>query len=115
MNALTPVAPMMVAILETRLIQKGALVASLKISIGKLILHDVSILCANEKAWAAPPSKPQIGRDGVVVKDQNGKTRYVPVVEFADGEARARFSAGVVAAFEANHGPIAVLAARGAR
>lgn len=102
-------APMPVVILETRMIRKGALVASLKISVGKLVLHDVSVLSSGGKSWANAPSKQQIGRDGQVVKGDNGKTRYVPVVEWADKEARDRFSAGVIQAFEAQKGPIAGL------
>lgn len=109
MSDRTPAAPMPVAILEARMIRKGALVASLKISLGKMVLHDVGVLSSNGKSWAGAPSKPQIGRDGQVVKDSNGKTRYIPVVEWADREARDRFSAGVIQAFEAQHGPVAAL------
>lgn len=104
-----PAAPMPVVILETKMIRKGALLASLKISLGKMVLHDVGVLSANGKCWANPPSKPQIGRDGAVVKGDKGKTRYVPVVEWADKEARDRFSAGVIQAFERQQGPIAGL------
>jgi len=46
MSASTAAAPMPVRIIETKLIRKGALIASAKISIGKLVLHDVSILCS---------------------------------------------------------------------
>ncbi len=109
-TALTVSTPMPVRLIETKLIQKGSLVAVVRIAIGKLILHDVSIFSSTEKAWAAPPSKPAIGAGGVVVKGDNGKTRYVPVVEFADRESKDRFSVSVVAAFEAQHGPIAALA-----
>ena len=102
-------APMPVIIIESRLIQKGAVIASLKIGLGKLVMNDVLVLHANGKAWAGPPSKPQIGRDGSVLKDASGKVRYTPVVEWADKGARDRFSAGVVRAFEQQHGPIAAL------
>lgn len=100
--SLTVPAPMPVRLIETKLIQKGALVAVVRIAIGKMILHDT--------AWAAPPSKPAIGAGGMVAKGENGKTRYVPVVEFADRDSQARFSAGVISAFEAQHGPVAALA-----
>ena len=101
--------PMPVSILECRLIQKGAVVAALKIGLGKLVMSDVLLLHANGKAWPGAPSKPQIGRDGFVIKDADGKTRYVPVIEWADKSARDRFSAGVIQAFERQHGPIAAL------
>lgn len=102
-------APMPVVILETKMINKGAMVAVLKISVGKLVLHDVSVLSASGKVWAGTPSKPMIGRDGVVLKGDNGKTRYVPIMEWSDREARDRFSNGVIRAFEGQHGPIAAL------
>lgn len=108
MNAPTAAA-MPVVILDTKMINKGAMVAVLKISVGKLVLHDVSVLSASGRVWAGTPSKPMIGRDGMVLKGDNGKVRYVPVVEWADREARDRFSAGVIAAFEAQHGPVAAL------
>ena len=101
--------PMPVIILECRLIQKGSVIASLKIKLGKLVMHDVLVLYGSGKAWAGSPSKPQIGRDGFVIKDANGKTRYAPVIEWADKGARDRFSAGVIQAFERQHGPIAAL------
>lgn len=107
-------APMPVVILETKMIQKGALVAVVKIGLGKMILHDVALLCANGKAWAGAPSKPMIGREGVVLKGDNGKARYTPIVEWADKETRERFSASVILAFEAEHGPILAVAGGGA-
>lgn len=52
----------------------------------------------NGKKWIGLPAKPQVGRDGVVRKDERGKTLFVPVMEFTDRATRDAFSARVVAA-----------------
>ncbi|MGO4836810.1 hypothetical protein AB4144_31650, partial [Rhizobiaceae sp. 2RAB30] len=36
------------------------------------------------EAWIMPPSKPLIGRGGVVARDKSGKTIYVGCLEFDD-------------------------------
>jgi hypothetical protein len=64
-----------------------------------MVLHDVAIHAGSDnKAWAAPSSKPMIDREGHVLRDTEGKIRYVPVVAFASKEDRDRFSGVVVAA-----------------
>lgn len=109
--ALAVSTPMPVRLIETKLIQKGALIAAVSVGVGKMVLHDVTIFCSSAgRTWASPPSKPQIGAGGVVAKGAGGKVKYVPVVEWADRESANRFSQSVVAAFEAQHGPVAALA-----
>lgn len=81
-DALTVSPPMPVRLIETKLIQKGALVAIIGVQIGKLILHDVQLFSSNGKVWVGLPSKPQL-RDGQVVRGENGKVLYLPVVELA--------------------------------
>jgi hypothetical protein len=47
----------------------------------------------------APPAKPQITRDGTLVKDAvTGKIAYTQIIELTSRDARDRFSAAVVAA-----------------
>ena len=53
-----------------------------------MVLHDVTILSGERGPWATPPSKQMIGRDGTVMKDDSGKVRYSPVVEFASADPR---------------------------
>lgn len=58
---------------------------------------EVGIHASHGKAWASPPSKPQVGRDGVVLKDQEtGKTKYAPIILFASKEQRDRWSSYVI-------------------
>jgi hypothetical protein len=69
-----------------------------------MVLNDCGIFLGdNDTTWASPPSKPQISRDGTVIKDQNGKAKYSPCVEFASKEARNRWSDQVIAAVRASH------------
>jgi hypothetical protein len=68
-----------------------------------LILHDVAIHKRNGTAWAIPPSKPVLDRNGVQVKDVTGKPLCVPVVTFASPEKCDRFSAAVIDAVRAAH------------
>ncbi len=66
-----------------------------------LIIHDVSLHQKNNSTWAAPPSKPMINRDGIVLRDDNGKIRYSPIIEFASKKLRDRWSDAVVDALKA--------------
>jgi hypothetical protein len=66
-----------------------------------LVIADVSVHVSHGKPWASPPSKPMIGKDGAVMKDANGKVRYVPIIEFRDKETRDRWSNAVIEAVRA--------------
>jgi hypothetical protein len=85
-------------------IQKGAL-----IFIGDVLmpsgmtLIDCMVFSSSGKFWASPPSRPRVGRDGVVMKDVNGKQLYSPLIEFASKELRDRWSDAVVAAVRQSH------------
>ena len=93
-----------VLIREWRPMRKNTLLGFAKIELPSgLIISDVTILTGERGPWASPPSKPMVGRDGVVLKDDAGKLRYSPVIEFASKEVRNRFSAAVVDALRASH------------
>lgn len=66
-----------------------------------MVLHDVAIHMKNGSAWAAPASKPMIGRDGTVMRDAAGKIQYAPVVTFVNKGLRDKFSDHVTAALRA--------------
>ncbi len=66
-----------------------------------MVLHDIVVHVSDGKPWAAPPSKPMIGRDGVVMKDATGKARYSPIISFADKPTRERWSCSMIAALTA--------------
>jgi len=68
-----------------------------------MIISDVTILTGANGPWASPPSKPQVSRDGTVMKDAGGKVRYAPIIEFKDKATRDRWSRSVIDALRASH------------
>jgi hypothetical protein len=86
-----------VKIVEWRALRKGSLLGFSKVQFPSgLIISDVTILDSGKGPWAAPPSKPMIGKDGAALKDDKGKVRYSPIIEFRDKDTRDRWSASVV-------------------
>lgn len=93
-----------VRILDWREMRRGSLLGFAKIELPSgMVVHDVTILTGERGPWASPPSKPMVGRDGVVMKDGNGKVRYSPIVEFKSKEIRDRWSAAVIEAMREAH------------
>lgn len=91
-------------ILDFRPLRKNSLRGFAKIEFPSgLILTDVTILTGERGPWASPPSKPMVGRDGTVMKDDNGRARYVPIVEFTTKAVRDRWSAAVIEAMREAH------------
>lgn len=78
-------ASMPIELIEFKHLGKGAAVGVARVKLGRaLIVNDVMLLSSNGRVWANAPGKPQ---------------------------GRERFSAAVIAAVEAKHGPISELAA----
>jgi hypothetical protein len=95
---------MPVALLEWKPITKGAMCGFARVRLGRaLVIHDIPVLCSNGRAWATLPGKPIIRADGTVVRDDKGKTRYAPILEWADRVAADRFGAAVLNAIRAEH------------
>jgi hypothetical protein len=67
------------------------------------VINDIVILNGDRGPWASPPSKPTLDRDGVAMKDQRGKIRYSPLIEFTSMAIRDRWSAAVIDAMRAAH------------
>ena len=68
-----------------------------------IVLHDVAVHVRDGKAWASPPGRPAVGRDGVQLRDAAGKASFTPTITFncrADADA---FSAAIVGAVRARH------------
>ena len=59
---------------------------------------EVAIHTKNGKAWASPPSKPMLDRDGVALRDARNKVRYSPIIDFATDNLRFQWSSAVVTA-----------------
>ena len=91
-------------ILDFRQVTKNSLVGFAKVEFPSgMVISDVTILQGEKGPWASPPSKPMVGRDGTVMKDDNGKVRYVPIIEFTDKATRNRWSDSVIEAMRAAH------------
>jgi DNA-binding cell septation regulator SpoVG len=71
-----------------------------------LIFHDVSVHVGDRGAWAMPPAKPRIGRDGTQMKDANGKGLWTPMIEFTSKSIRDKWSEAVIAAMQASHAAV---------
>src|SRR3954453_21221200 len=93
-----------VTILDWHPLRRNALVGFAKVELPSgMIISGVTILAGSNGPWASPPSKPQIGRDGTVLEDQNGEVEYSPIIEFKDKATRNRFSDAVIKALRAVH------------
>jgi hypothetical protein len=68
-----------------------------------LIIHDVAIHQKNGSAWASPPSKAMLTRDGQQMKNNEGKPLWLPTVTFASRETRDKFSDAVPTALRLVH------------
>src|ERR1700682_415042 len=91
-------------ILDWRALRKNSLIGFAKVQLPSgMVIADVTVLTREGGAWASPPSKPMIGRDGSVMKDANGKIKYQPIIEFTSKEVRDKFSRAVVEALRAAH------------
>jgi hypothetical protein len=87
-----------------RAIQAGALVGFADVALPSgMILHRCSIFAKDDRAWASPPSKPIIGRDGTAQRTSDAKVRYEPTVSFTDRWTAERWSTAVVEALRAEH------------
>jgi hypothetical protein len=75
--------------------------AHIELPIG-LCITDCPVLVSNGKAWATPPSKPVLDRDGRHV-EVNGKRQYAPILEWRDRDLADRFGAAVVALVREAH------------
>jgi hypothetical protein len=63
-----------------------------------LRIKDVTIFEKGSKRWAGLPAKPQISKDGTVIRDDAGKQQYVSILEFSSRDISDAFSAAVIRA-----------------
>jgi hypothetical protein len=60
-----------------------------------LRIYGCPVLFSHGRAWATFPARPQIGRDGQVIKVDN-KTQYTRLMEWSEPAVADRFSTVVV-------------------
>ncbi len=68
-----------------------------------LTIHDIAIHTGHGRSWVSLPSRPMLGADGAAKRDDAGKIKYVPILEWPDRATADRFSAAVIDAIEAQH------------
>lgn len=91
-------------ILDFRQVTKNSLIGFAKVEFPSgLVISDVTVLKGERGPWASPPSKPMVSRDGTVMKGDDGKVRYTPIIEFTSKEIRNRWSDAVIEAMRAAH------------
>jgi len=106
---------MPVHLVDWKPIVKGSLRGFAKVRLGRtLLVNDVPVLFSNGRAWAGMPGKPLIGADGTGLRDDKGKQRYAPVLEWTSRDASDRFSEAVIAAVYREHGSTALDASEAA-
>ena len=67
-----------------------------------LVLSEIGIHRRGGKAWAAPPSRRWVC-DGVVVRDDDGKPRWQPIVSFMNHGTIASWSRQILAVMRAKY------------
>jgi hypothetical protein len=91
-------------ILDWRPLRRNSLLGFAKVELPSgMVISDVTVLTGERGPWASPPSKPMIDREGTALKDDKGKLRYSPIIEFASREIRDRWSAAVIEAMRSAH------------
>jgi hypothetical protein len=78
-----------VRIVDFRSVRRNSLLGFARVELPSgMVIADVTVMLAGTtgRPWASPPSKPMVDREGVVLKDPNGKIRYTPIIEFTSRE-----------------------------
>lgn len=81
--------------------QSGALVGFVDVIFLGIVMLRCQIFSKDNRAWASPPAKQIIGKDGAVLRGADGKVRYEQTVTFVDRPTQERWSAAVIEAFRA--------------
>jgi hypothetical protein len=84
---------------EFRALRRNTLVGFACVTVAelRLELRDVALHEKNGKRWVALPARPQV-RDGALIKGDDGKITYTPIMAFASRAVSDAFSAAVIAA-----------------
>jgi hypothetical protein len=90
-------APVPVVIIGFKPMIRGTLRGFVDLRLGaSLIIRGCTLLTSHDRAWIGLPGKPQLGADGTVQKDDKGKIKYAPILEWADRAAGERFNVAVL-------------------
>ena len=98
-----PAAPPL-SLLARKPIASGTLRGFAVVRIGKALkISDVAVHTGNGRRWAHLPAKPALDRDGSARRDDRGKVKYIPIIEWLDKTHADWFSNAVIEAVEREH------------
>jgi hypothetical protein len=99
-----PASQLGIEILDFRPVERNTLRGFAKIKVrlwGGLVVDGIAIHTKNERSWAQLPAKPMLDRDGNVVREDDGRIRYVKMLGFDDRDVSDNFSRDVLNALRA--------------
>jgi hypothetical protein len=70
---------------------------------GGLIILDVPVFQGPRGPWASLPRHPAVSRSGLVIRDDAGRTKFEPSIDFVSRDAKHRWVNQVVVAMWATH------------
>jgi hypothetical protein len=94
---------MAVTVLEWKPVARNTLLGFAKLQLGALTIMDCPVHNTQGRLWCGLSSKPMVDSSGNARKDDGGKIKYVPLLQWATKEAGTRFSDSVIAALKEKH------------
>jgi hypothetical protein len=94
-----------ISLLEWKPMRRNTLVGfgTIRVEAIGLTISDVSVHEKNGSRWASLPSKAMVDRDGMVMRGDDGKVRYSPILQWRDRRTAERFSHALIEALLAAH------------
>jgi hypothetical protein len=90
-------------LLDWRPISKGTLLGFAKVQFSSgMIVSEIAIHRTGTRMWAAPPSRPWIENNALVI-GENGRPRYQPIISFANHGVQGSWSRQVLNALCEEH------------
>jgi hypothetical protein len=94
-----------VSLLSWKPVQRNSLRGFASVRLGRALkISDVAIHCSHGTRYVQLPSKPMIDTaSGTILRNDKGKVRYVPLLEWLDKADAVKFAQAVIEAVEREH------------
>lgn len=88
----------MIEIIAFRKLVKNTLQGFVTVRMTKIgiEIRDITVHEKNGKRWLGMPAKPQIDKTGSPIKDSNGKSKYVFIIDFYEKSFKEKFQEAVL-------------------
>jgi hypothetical protein len=95
----------MIEVIEWREVRRNTLrgFAKIRVPEWRMIISDIALHEKDGRRWVLLPTKQLLDRNGEPMRGDDGKQRYMRLIQFDDREIGDRFSDAVVKAVE-DHG-----------